>query len=448
MEIQSISAGTLQSTQSTSSKSASSRSSQALDSQPRDEDFTKDNSASPIDLECYIQAERISKILGEAIFKTKLALCIPHLVQDFKNLSAILSAQDMEELIFIFEQYENPRFSGTAINAEALEDIKSGVMSLKHRLNPELSHLLAILNSYPDFKPMVEDIVKEMKQEYVIQEREDKPQSHGLEYLLTLERFRELMQRQTRLTAAAELAGKMRQRKIEASNDGYIDKIHEYTKLLHEENTNFEKSIKDKKDIIAKLEAELSWLESEASIKLKKKILDSDRQMVLASRQHAVKHELLKDEETEVRTAYETLLKTHLADEKNQRQRRFKVETQLVSWLQKYDAEMGDKQAELDEFTDKLEEEERRCRELEEQLAEQDKAYLPLMEEREAEYEQEMMQKMHKFMLEHAARVVQTAWREVLANRAEKKKLRKLQKKIAEGDTKKSKKLKEKLKKK
>lgn len=44
--------------------------------------------------------------------------------------------------------------------------------------------------------------------------------------------------------------------------------------------------------------------------------------MVLASRQHAVKHELLKDEETEVRTAYETLLKTHLADEKNQRQRR------------------------------------------------------------------------------------------------------------------------------
>lgn len=45
------------------------------------------------------------------------------------------------------------------------------------------------------------------------------------------------------------------------------------------------------------------------------------------------------------------------------------------------------------------------------------------MEEREAEYEQEMMQKMHKFMLEHAARVVQTAWREVLANRAEKKKV-------------------------
>lgn len=36
-----------------------------------------------------------------------------------------------------------------------------------------------------------------------------------------------------------------------------------------------------------------------------------------------------------------------------------------MSWLQKYDAEMGDKQAELDEFTDKLEEEERRCRELE-----------------------------------------------------------------------------------
>lgn len=39
-------------------------------------------------------------------------------------------------------------------------------MSLKHRLNPELSHLLAILNSYPDFKPMVDDIVKEVHMFY------------------------------------------------------------------------------------------------------------------------------------------------------------------------------------------------------------------------------------------------------------------------------------------
>lgn len=45
------------------------------------------------------------------------------------------------------------------------------------------------------------------------------------------------------------------------------------------------------------------------------------------------------------------------------------------------------------------------------------------MAEREAEYHEEMTQKMQKFLEEHAARVIQYAWREVLANRAEKKKV-------------------------
>lgn len=57
-------------------------------------------------------------------------------------------------------------------------------------------------------------------------------------------------------------------------------------------------------------------------------------------------------------------------------------------------------------------------------IAEQDKEYIPLMAEREEEYHQEMKEKMNKFLIEHAARVIQNAWREVLANRAEKKRVR------------------------
>lgn len=58
-----------------------------------------------------------------------------------------------------------------------------------------------------------------------------------------------------------------------------------------------------------------------------------------------------------------------------------------------------------------------------EELAEQDKKYLPLMAEREAEYAQEMKTKMDNFVKEHAAKILQTAWRQVLANRKEKKKV-------------------------
>lgn len=44
---------------------------------------------------------------------------------------------------------------------------------------------------------------------------------------------------------------------------------------------------------------------------------------------------------------------------------RFKVETQLLSWLQKYDTEMSDKQNELDELIEKYEDEKKKTEDLE-----------------------------------------------------------------------------------
>ncbi|XP_064072773.1 dynein regulatory complex protein 10-like isoform X1 [Vanessa tameamea] len=422
------SSGTLQSpsTFSGSSKTGSSRSGV---SSAGDQDFTKDNAASPIDLECHIQAERITKILDGAVYKTKLALCLPNLVQEYRTLSSILSSQHMEDLVFIFEQYDNPLFSSSLLNMAAMEDIQSGDISLKNRLNPELGHLMYIMNSYPALRPIVEEMIQEMKIEYA-EFGETRQQVSGLDYLLTLEHFRELMVRQMETTAAEELAAKFNTRKLEASNDNLLAKIKEYTETLKDENERFEETMKMKSAMIAKLEKELAMLNQEADVKLKKKILDSDRQMVLSTRAHIVKNEMLKEEEMESKENYENLLRTHLIDEKNQRARRFKVETQLLSWLQKYDLEMGDKQVDLDDYTEKYEDELHKCEELEEKLAEQDKEYIPLMAEREAEYHQEMTEKMNKFLLEHAARVIQNAWREVLANRAEKKRLKKLQKKM------------------
>ncbi|XP_059052189.1 dynein regulatory complex protein 10-like [Achroia grisella] len=425
-----LSSGTLQSpsTFSECSKTGSSKSGTSATEKERDIDLTKDNVSSPIDLECHIQAERITKILDEAIYKTKLALCLPNLVQEYRTLSSVLSRQHMDDLVFIFEQYDNPLFSTSLLNMAAMEDMKAGDVSLKNRLNPELGHLLYIMNSYPALKLKVEEMIQEMKADYETT-REIKS-NNSLEYLLTFEHFRDLMVTQMNRTAAEELADKISTRKLEASNEKLLGKIKEYSTSLKEEGDRFEETLALKADIIAKLEHELTLLNHDATIKLKKKILDSDRQMVLASRAHAVKNEMLKEEELEVREGYESLLRMHLTDEKNQRARRFKVETQLLSWLQKYDLEMGDKQVELDEFTEKYEDEVKKCEDLEAKLAEQDKDYIPLMAEREEEYHREMTEKMTKFLMEHAARVIQNAWREVLANRAEKKRLRKLQKKM------------------
>ncbi|CAB3227188.1 unnamed protein product [Arctia plantaginis] len=529
---------------SSSTKSGSSTKSDASANRSKEMDLTKDNSASPIDLECLIQMERITKILDEAIYKCKLAICLPDLVAEYKTLSSVLSSTHMDDLIFIFDQYDNPLFSASVLNMAAVEDLKAGDISLKNRLNPELSHLMYIMNSYPELRPTVYEMIEQKRVtprevsncshlnmkfygdtmesraraspeqfaallefmesniisiyrssftatslwrtstpsttsaiaatwhciragaisdvSYRVQVAggstaatiSDKPIAYGvgiphrindaapravssayapaagIEFLNTLEQFRDLMIRQMETTAADELMSKINTRKLETTNKKLIEDIEEYSGILKEENDSFEQTMAEKAQIITKLEHELSMLNYEATVKLKKKILDSERQMVLATRAHLVKNEMLLEEEFECKQNYELLLKQHMKEEKNQRARRFKVETQLCSWLQKYDLEMADKQVELDEFTEKYEEEVEKCEKLQKKLDEQDIKYIPLMKERDDEYDAEMTAKMEKFLLEHAARIIQFAWREVLSNRAEKKKLKKLQKKM------------------
>uniref|UniRef100_A0A2H1V0I2 Dynein regulatory complex protein 10 n=1 Tax=Spodoptera frugiperda TaxID=7108 RepID=A0A2H1V0I2_SPOFR len=422
--------GTLQSTSTYSESSKTSSKSAQSTEKEREMDLTKDNAASPIDLECHIQCERITKILDDAIYKCKLCLCLPELVQEYRTLYSLLSPPHMDDLTFIFEQYDNPLFSASLLNMAVMEDLKAGDLSLKNRLNPELGHLLYIMNSYPDLRPKVEEIIAKQRE---IQANDKTLLTPAFEFLMELEHFRDIMVRQMETTAAEELSAKISTKKLEASNESLIAHIKEYTKTLKEESERFEQTMSLKEEMISKLENELVLLSHDATVKLKKKILDSERQMVLATRSHTVKNEMLKEEEIETREGYEQLLRSHLIEEKNQRARRFKVETQLLSWLQKYDLEMSDKQVELDEFTQKHEDELEKCAELEKKLAEQDILYIPLMAEREAEYNQEMTEKMNKFLIDHAARVIQHAWREVLANRAEKRKLRKIIRKLQEA---------------
>ncbi|XP_047991100.1 dynein regulatory complex protein 10-like isoform X2 [Leguminivora glycinivorella] len=417
MEVQSGQSTSTATPTSMTSLSSGSAFSEGYPSARDDFDPTMEETVSPVDLEAIIQTERITKILDECVYKTKLAICLPNLVKEFHTLSSILSSQNMDDLVFIFEQYDKPVYSNSFINMEALEDIKSGASTLKNRLNPELGHLMYIMFSYPALKPIVEEMV-------------DKGgvMSPSLDCLVTLEQFRDLMVRQLSTTAAEELATKLKTKKLEAQNAKLIKSIKEKSDAMEAEKEAFDAAMEEKRQKIKSLQEELTEIQAEASKDIKKKILDSERQMVLASRVHAVKNDILQDEQAETTRVYKTLLATHVQEEKKLRARRLKVETQLLSWIKKYDLEMTDKQIELDDFQQKYDDEVRACRELEEKLKLQDVEYIPLMAEREEEYHREMKLKMEKFLLEHAARVIQSAWRKVLLNRAEKKKLWKLQK--------------------
>lgn len=58
------------------------------------------------------------------------------------------------------------------------------------------------------------------------------------------------------------------------------------------------------------------------------------------------------------------------------------------------------------------------------EFEEQEKMYIPLMAEKEEDYRREVLSKVKVFIEEHAARVLQRAWRRVLSARAEKKRVK------------------------
>lgn len=61
----------------------------------------------------------------------------------------------------------------------------------------------------------------------------------------------------------------------------------------------------------------------------------------------------LKEDAEHVKKVYESLLEDHLIEEKALRVKKFKIETQLSSWLAKYDADIGERQAEFEEISKK-----------------------------------------------------------------------------------------------
>lgn len=61
----------------------------------------------------------------------------------------------------------------------------------------------------------------------------------------------------------------------------------------------------------------------------------------------------LKEDADHVERMYKLLLEDHLTQEKLLRVKKFKIETQLASWLAKYDADIGERQAEFEEISSK-----------------------------------------------------------------------------------------------
>lgn len=79
----------------------------------------------------------------------------------------------------------------------------------------------------------------------------------------------------------------------------------------------------------------------------------SEKNMMQEAEASETRQAELKEDADHVEKVYKALLENHLIEEKLLRVRKFKIETQLASWLAKYDADIGERQAEFEEISKK-----------------------------------------------------------------------------------------------
>ncbi|XP_063059078.1 dynein regulatory complex protein 10 [Engraulis encrasicolus] len=108
--------------------------------------------------------------------------------------------------------------------------------------------------------------------------------------------------------------------------------------------------------------------------------------------------------------------------EMTMRKKKYKVETEIENWIQKYDADMGEKQVELEELERVFEEEKEELRELEEHYSVLEEEYLQVMEEQRLALERQEEEERAQEVMGRAAIVIQAHWRGYCVRKAMKAK--------------------------
>ncbi|KAK2911169.1 hypothetical protein Q8A67_003302 [Cirrhinus molitorella] len=138
---------------------------------------------------------------------------------------------------------------------------------------------------------------------------------------------------------------------------------------------------------------------------------DAEKQSQSDTKTSEGKRARLQQEASQLRSQHNNVTAADRERELALRKKNYKEETEIETWIQKYDAEMEEKQTELEEMTRMYEVEMAELRQLEEHFAVLDLEYSQIMEERQEAQEQREQQEREREIQSQAATIVQAYWR-------------------------------------
>lgn len=207
-------------------------------------------------------------------------------------------------------------------------------------------------------------------------------------------------------------------REIEARARNHMDTIAKLESVLKELEEEKNSEIKEKNNIIRNLQNQLHTIErvSEESIKQVKS--DADKQEMADKKNSEGRQNKLAQEVAALKQQYQNELQEHRNVEGELRNKKYKNETEVENWINRYDENMGSRQDKYEEIDEQYTKEKKQLNELEERFKTLEEEYKTIMAEREAERERKEKEARELQLCMQAATTIQAFWRSFKVRKA------------------------------
>ncbi|XP_029618970.1 dynein regulatory complex protein 10 [Salmo trutta] len=166
-----------------------------------------------------------------------------------------------------------------------------------------------------------------------------------------------------------------------------------------------------KNEVIRKLKSSLHQMEKISEDFVLRTQQDADKQNQSDAKTSEGRRARMQQEANQLRVQLNNLISENREVETSLRKKKYKVETEIENWILKYDADMGEKQFELEDMTRLYDEEKEELRELEEAYAVLEQEFSQIQEERRLAEERREEEQKELEKKSRAATIIQAYWR-------------------------------------
>ncbi|XP_033730341.1 dynein regulatory complex protein 10-like [Pecten maximus] len=201
----------------------------------------------------------------------------------------------------------------------------------------------------------------------------------------------------------------------ERNNAAIIEKLEEELRAAMADK---DEEIKKKNDVIRRIQADLRQIEKFSEENMKRVQTEAEKQEASDIKTSDGKKQRLLQELQQLKTQNQNMITEHRESEQDLRRKKFRVESQVENLIQKFDADMTERQNEYEEIDAEYTKEKKQLHELEERFKTLEDEYQQIMEERRVAREKREAAERDMSNMVKAATTIQAFWRSFKVRKA------------------------------